>query len=1313
MRSSTLVLLAFSFSLWACGGDGGSVTDVDTGVADTVDSDTTDATADVADVGPDAATDTGADVEEPTPENVVCRECTSNADCGPEGNVCLRFPTGGSFCGWDCTADADVCAEGQACTPINEEGTISQCVPPTLDCLDLCAEVECAEGWNCNPEDGACEPARALCESCTNNAQCGGEADLCLTYPDGESACSQSCDGAPCPDGYRCAGVESGTQVLQQCVPESLTCVDRCAGVTCEVEGERCDALTGECVAPGEVCAPCVSNTQCGGDADICIGLPGAECTDDDDCEVGEVCGGDGTCVGSFCGTDCSEGQFCPDGTACYNVGSDQQQCLPITLTCLDRCALVDCAEGFNCDQITGQCERSTVRSCGAPCESNAECGGPDDLCLAIGTGGQQCYYACGEGMAPCPIGYGCRGVFPGRSFCMPNTTEFECNECTTTACPEGEECYAFDGSCYPRPSTCTSDAECGEGAVCNFFDNRCEPVGVACDYLQRFTQCDFSYFSCTAPTDGRAGTCEEACSTDAQCPADRPSCRTYAGLTRSVCTSDPEGGAHTCGRLNPSTSTIGRPCTVELDPTDPELCPGDDTDLCLETSDPSIPSFCTTACDSDDECGGGRCADFGGASYCVPDACACLDTIALADGEVDLFGAALTAAGTSRCAIAWPMTDRRAAAGFDEAEDAFRMLGLGGVLGEPLQAATLFDDSLEGLRTRRTASSALALAADAYGVVVPPLSTPADLGDEPLYTALTLLNERLGGSAPDEATRADAAALPDEVESAVAAVVASFVPALDRRDEAFGGVDAALQATLYDGLFATVMAGESDVDLDDVPVRAAVTYRRGHALRIAMASEVLAAIESATWEFNDAAGASFSYDTPIGAIIVAGEGADAHDFDAAAIALLVDVGGDDTYTGAVGVNAGVENPFGVVIDVDGADTYTYDVIADPADDGFLPSDGAGRAEPERLGDGPVSLSASPRQGAGILGLGALYDFGAGRDTFESLRMSQGFGLLGVGVLVDDGGAADLELEAYGQGAGVFGVGVLITGDDAHTFTGVHGVQGFGGVGGVGVAAPGAGPDAFFALPGDPVEGTVLYYSGLTATDRNLSAAQGAGVGIEGIGSGGLGVLVDVGGDDFYEAGVGAQGFGHRHGAGLLRDADGADTYLGDGLVAGAAIGFGSGSLHDALGADTYGSAVRRAANAFGYGDDLGGGLFVDTEGVDTYYAGGFALGYGALNGAGVFVELAGDDIYDVASNDSFGRAVLTILGSEPSGNPRREIGTWGFFIDAAGFDSYTRPDLLSPPIGESMSWSQTSVDEADLPTFGGGVDGEGATGFE
>jgi len=154
---------------------------------------------------------------------------------------------------------------------------------------------------------------------------------------------------------------------------------------------------------------------------------------------------------------------------------------------------------------------------------------------------------------------------------------------------------------------------------------------------------------------------------------------------------------------------------------------------------------------------------------------------------------------------------------------------------------------------------------------------------------------------------------------------------------------------------------------------------------------------------------------------------------------------------------------------------------------------------------------------------------------------------------------------------------------------------------------------------------------------------RGEKAGIQGGAVCGVSMLVDLTGNDIYEAGDLAQGTGIG-GVGMLLDGGGNDKYTGRRRVQGHGTG-GAGILVDRGGNDAY----RGAVLAQGVGGPIGFGLLDDIAGNDTYYAGGLypcpyddspgfpgwsqgaGIGprYSADGGIGVLLDGAGDDEYE------------------------------------------------------------------------------------
>ncbi|MBI3089925.1 MAG: PDZ domain-containing protein [Candidatus Tectomicrobia bacterium] len=174
-------------------------------------------------------------------------------------------------------------------------------------------------------------------------------------------------------------------------------------------------------------------------------------------------------------------------------------------------------------------------------------------------------------------------------------------------------------------------------------------------------------------------------------------------------------------------------------------------------------------------------------------------------------------------------------------------------------------------------------------------------------------------------------------------------------------------------------------------------------------------------------------------------------------------------------------------------------------------------------------------------------------------------------------------------------------------------------------------------------------------------------------------MVVDLDGDDLYGAARGggeegpAQGAGCL-GVGLLIDLAGNDRYIGGRLAQGAGC-LGVGLLLDAAGDDTY------EGNEFVQGYGLFGiGMLIDEGGWDAYRAAGFAQGASMTGGLGALVEMAGNDVYVAGGRDADFRdpAKATTsfsqgfsIGARPRGEHPGAAGGIGLLADFSGHDTY------------------------------------------
>ncbi len=427
---------------------------------------------------------------------------------------------------------------------------------------------------------------------------------------------------------------------------------------------------------------------------------------------------------------------------------------------------------------------------------------------------------------------------------------------------------------------------------------------------------------------------------------------------------------------------------------------------------------------------------------------------------------------------------------------------------------------------------------------------------------------------------------------------------------------------------------------------------------------------------------------TPIGRVVVRGTGADLH--TCSDCLLVVDLGGGDTYDMPAGAPPDPDLPLSVLVDMAGKDTYQ------PA---------------------PFGL---PTQGAGVLGVGILWDAG-GDDRYRADGpLAQGVAQVGVGLLMDEGGADTYEAAGSSQGAAFFGVGLLADaeGDDRYL---CHGeCQGFGGSGGVGILADGRGDDSYAAevLPENVYRPD--YHAGM---ERNITSAQGVGLGRRGDGgdghswAGGLGLLLDLDGADRYVAGTFSQGCGYWFGTGVLYDLAGDDVYESVNFSHGSGAHFCIGAAIDEAGNDEH-RAVHTGTCALGFGWDYTNALLLDREGDDLYTGHDAVLGVANGRSNAFAIDLGGADRYEL-TGDGAAHGVAGAMAQIEQVDPARpyfhEGASVGLFLDVGGADTYLRagePDTTATD-GFTRIEPAFGADGSELRNVGAGLDleqGEVAT---
>lgn len=369
--------------------------------------------------------------------------------------------------------------------------------------------------------------------------------------------------------------------------------------------------------------------------------------------------------------------------------------------------------------------------------------------------------------------------------------------------------------------------------------------------------------------------------------------------------------------------------------------------------------------------------------------------------------------------------------------------------------------------------------------------------------------------------------------------------------------------------------------------------------------------------------------DTPLGAIVLAGQGSQWHHEPAA---VIVDLGGDEHYTHET------RRPISIVIDLQGDDVYQATF------------DGA--------------------QAGGIFGVALLSDRD-GNDQYIGQQWAQGAGALGVGVLHDAAGNDQYRGQDYSQGAAFVGVGLLLDEDGDDRYEAPRYAQGLGMPGGYGGLLDRAGTDHYYVGGRDRTN-----YETVGVFD---AFGQGCGIGFRGLASGGVGLLRDDGGDDTYTGHNFAQGGGYFFGWGVLIDRAGDDRYLGARYAQAWAAHQALGLLEDHAGNDYY-SCWRGVGQSCSWDETVS--VLLDHSGDDVYSGGGFALCAAHNNGWAFLGDYAGNDVYQQCpdapradGDEEVSSFALQLdfgggadhYGAEPRGGMIRHGNRHGFLADFAG----------------------------------------------
>lgn len=539
---------------------------------------------------------------------------------------------------------------------------------------------------------------------------------------------------------------------------------------------------------------------------------------------------------------------------------------------------------------------------------------------------------------------------------------------------------------------------------------------------------------------------------------------------------------------------------------------------------------------------------------------------------------------------------------------------------------------------------------------------------------------------------------LPEGVSPIIGQLVMNLIEARRWVDLAFRKVDAAdrlAAATNYDVGIEMIDAYDYRPEMDDV-ARAWDEASMWYAAQQCVDALDLARIKLQKWEEAQAGAVphfGFAWETPWGWIIVRGglepgpggfapgplDPVAGGAVEPANTLFVISLGDQHDYytSGAAGTAL---QPISLILDLGGDDTYD-------------------------VGDAPHR----PVFGAGLTGIGVLID-AAGSDSYRAPRYAQGVGQFGLGLLADLGGDDTYDVQYSGQGCGYFGVGLLFDVDGNDLYKIYADGQGLGGVAGVGILADRSGDDHYFAERQHTITGRPSYHS--PNLDVGVSNAQGVGMGRRGDGAdghswaGGLGALLDGGGNDAYASGNWAMGTGYWFGIGVLHDRDGDDVYEGVAYTQGTGAHFCIGALIDEGGNDQH-LAQENSHSSLAWAHDFTVGLLINLGGDDLYSVDSGGLSYSINRSVSMLIDVGGDDIYttDIAqrTEKKHGQRPGYAANSEQF-RARGGVGTYfadttslGLFLDVGGNDKYEGKGAKYPAeVGNDHQW----LDPQDDPNW-------------
>ncbi len=490
----------------------------------------------------------------PEPDPGGSEECTQPADCDGLAHIaCVgAWTCEANQCAWDCHTEPPTgCYSDAECPSGYECNSDTVCLPPPgcepghvcpAVCYGECVKkaeppatctssAQCPSGTHCSTDDGVCNsacggfaphsdadgaPQRDMECPAVCTGECVDNGTWC--FSDTECSAGQWCDRS------ECGGTAPSADAAGARIACGGVCRDRDAcnsNQDCSA-GETCSCVVPTTNAAGAImacdlrCVPtapieCYSNAECpanthcmpdchwlpsdssgGGDSDRAAEYCPSHCVPDRTCgDQGLVCGPNEICS-SECWADpvdcnCTGDQPCD----CPAVATCEAKCVPQDGSCHSN---LDCKPGYYCG--CGPFDASSpsgLMACNltclpeaTECRSDADCGG-DSFCNLSQCGtATDAKRPCAPDDANCgmPAPPPCTGTCePRPTMCSTNAdcgSGYECviDVCAGSSDPNGGAsefmCWGHCQVVDPKPYECWADADCGGGGWCEYDYQNC-----------------------------------------------------------------------------------------------------------------------------------------------------------------------------------------------------------------------------------------------------------------------------------------------------------------------------------------------------------------------------------------------------------------------------------------------------------------------------------------------------------------------------------------------------------------------------------------------------------------------------------------------------------------------------------------------------------------------------------------------------------------------------------------------------------------------------------------------------------------------